>query len=348
MKRTAALLFIMIILVISQTAAGQDYKATAEALEYQLQIMQLQSTIDALQNQGGSSGTSGGDTTNMWNWNSQNSGYYSTPTPLGGITNYSDTTISTRNFPAQVRPPVPAGPPPAWKKPTSRYSTEITVGDAGRYRTIGDALKNIPKNAGEVTIYLVSDTEEPQTVSIPFDKNITSLRITSNNSSKRTVYPAERSLWFFCSGVPLIVDSTVTIAAKSMIMGGFVTYQGHNVEAPKSTIIINGNAHWIYAGGQSDREGHSSTVQDALVIINGKVDRVFAGGRSIYGETIVHRSTVVVNGTANEVYCSGYTEYASAKATVGRADMRIYGWYSIYGLTRGAGEAFLLNPSGCY
>jgi hypothetical protein len=60
------------------------------------------------------------------------------------------------------------------------------------------------------------------------------------------------------------------------------------------------------------------------------------------------QSTVVLNGTANEVYCSGYTEYANAKATVGSANMLVYGWYGVYGLSRGQGEAFLLNSSGCY
>ena len=357
MKRFAHLfLVIFLITAAFRAASAQDYKATAEALEYQLQIMQLQATIDALQGQSRDPGTSSGDpersgggkTEEMWTWNSRNSGYYSTPTPVAGSSSYSGSAVTTRNFPAYVQPPVPAGPPPAWKKPDSRTSTEITVGNSGQFRTIADAVKNIPNNAGAVTLYMVSDTNEPQTISVPFDRKITSLTITSNGGNKRTAYPTERSIWFFCNGVPLILDTPVTFAAKSMIMGGFVTYQGHNVEAPKSTIIINGNAHWIYAGGQSDREGHSSTVQEALVIINGKVDRVFAGGRSIYGETIVHNSTIVVNGTANEVYCSGYTEYAPAKATVGRADMKIYGWYSIYGLTRGAGEAVLMNPNGCY
>ena len=357
MKKAAILLSLLFLLLSWSTVCAQDFKATAEALEYQLQIMQLQATISALEssssgsntgNSSSGSSSSGGDTSNMWNWNSQNSPYYSTPTPFGGTQSYANTVITSQNFPSQVRPPVPGGPPPTWKIPSARYRTEITVGDAGQYRTIADAMKNIPSNAGEVTIYMVSDTDEPQTISVPFDKKITSLRITSNNNNKRTAYPSERSIWLFCNGIPLIIDQTVTIGAKSMIMGGFVTYSGHNVEAPKSTIIINGNAHWIYAGGQSDREGHCSTVGEALVIINGKVDRVFAGGRSIYGETVVHNSTIVVNGTANEIYCSGYTEYASAKATVGRADMKIYGWYNTYGLTRGAGQAFLQNPNGCY
>ena len=131
-------------------------------------------------------------------------------------------------------------------------------------------------------------------------------------------------------------------------MGGVVTYAGHSVEVPESTIIIDGKAYWVYAGGQSDRDGYSSTVRKALVIVNGEADRVYAGGRSILGETFVHDSTVVVNGVVNELFCSGYTENVSTKATVGRVNMLVYGWYQKYGLGLGSGESVLLDPSGCY
>ena len=354
MRRILCIISVLIFLFCAQIVSAQDYKATAEALEYQLQIMQLQATIDALNgNSGatsGNNGSSGGDSTDMFVWNQQNSGYSSTPTPFNYSNTYPNTTVTNSNFPSQVRPPIPSGPPPMWKKPADRYSTEIYVGDAGQYLTISEAMKHLPDRAGEVTIYLVSDTEEPQAgISIPINKKISSVRIAANDErSRRTVWPADRSVWFFCNGVPLLVDKTVTFAEKSMIMGGFVTYSGHNVEAPKSTIVINGNAHWVYAGGQSAREGHSSTVNEAFVIINGKVDRVYAGGRSIWGETFVHNSTVVVNGTANEIYCGGYTENAAAKATVGQANLKVYGWYSKLGLGLGAGQSYLLTPVGCY
>ena len=323
------LLFLCCFLFAVHTGNAQDYKATAEVLEMQLQILQLQSTIDAM---------NGG------------SGISATPAPINNYSNtYPSAPITNSNFPYQAYPPVPAGPPPTWNIPYNRYKTEIRVGDAGQYATISEAVKHIPNNAGEVTIILVSDTEEPQSgISIPIDKKITSFRITSNNNYRRTVWPKDRSVWFFCNGIPLVVDAAVAFGKPSMIMGGLVTYQGHNVEVTKSTIVINGEAYWVYAGGQSDRDGHTSTVDDALVIINGKVDRVYAGGRSILGETVVHNSTVVVNGTANEIYCAGYTENASAKATVGQANMKIYGWYSKFGLGLGAGQNYLLNPAGCY
>jgi len=351
MMKKIYFLIVLLLLAAVHSVSAQDYKATADSLEAQLQIMQLQATIDALQNNTVStpSANSSGNSDGIYIWNQQNSGYSATPTPFNYSNTYPNTTVSSSNFPSQVRPLVPSGPPPVWNIPYNRYSTEITVGDAGQYSTISDALKHLPSNAGAVTIYMVSDTEEPQDgFSIPFDRKVTSVRITSNNNNRRTVWPAGRSIWFFCNGVPLIVDETVTFAEKSMIMGGFVTYSGHNVQAPKSTIIINGKAHWVYAGGQSDREGHSSTVSEALVIINGKVDRVYAGGRAIWGETVVHNATVVVNGTANEIYCGGYTENASAKVTVGQANMRVYGWYNKFGLGLGAGQSYLLTPVGCY
>lgn len=357
MKKTVMLMImLMIMLVLTAGTLAQDYQATTQALQMQIQILELQATIDALQNSqnnpstGGSNTDSPGrvSTPDMWVWNQQNSGLYATPTPWGSNTNRYINAITPNSFPSSARPRIPTGPAPTWRIPTNRYSTEIYVGDAGQYQTLNEAMQHIPDNAGNVTIYLVSDTEEPQAgVSVPIGKKITSLRITSNNDDGRTVYPRDRSVWFFCNGIPLVIDQTVTFSKMTMIMGGFVTYSGHNVQAPESTIIVNGKAYWVYAGGQSDREGHSSTVDSALVIVNGEVDRVYAGGRAIWGETIVNNSTVIVNGTAKEVYCSGYTENAGATTTVGQANMMIYGWYSKYGLGLGAGSIYLLNPEGC-
>lgn len=332
MKKGLWPVIVFVFLFIVQGVFAQDYKATAEVLELQLQILEMQSTIDAL--------SAGG-----------NSGFSPTPTPrpVDNSNIYSNTTVTSRNFPSYARPVSPTGSIPTWTKPYSRYLTEITVGSNGKYRTIAEALKNIPSKAGEVILYLVSDTEEPSDgIGIPIDKGITSLRIASNNKNHRTIWPSGRSIWFFCNGIPLEVDDTITFAEKSMIMGGLLTYSNHNVTASKSAILMNGNAHWIYAGGQSDRTGHTSTVDEALVIINGKVDRVYAGGRSILGETFVNNSTIVVKGTANEVYCAGYTENGSARATVGQANIKIYGRYNKFGLGLGAGESVLLTPVGCY
>lgn len=345
-KLTYWFLMILMTLMSVSLVSAQDLQATNQALQLELNIMKLQATMDALQAEMNQTkeipqDPSGGKLT----WGSQNSAYSPTPTALGS--NY--TPINKQNFPALVRPQVPNGPPPTWTKPRTNHLTEIYVGGCGSYQTIAEALKNLPDNAGEVILYLTSDTEEPSDgFGIPIDKKITVLRIASNTGEHRTVWPAGRSIWFFCNGVPFIIEPDVEFANKSMIMGGAITYSRHNVQTPQSVIIINGSAWWVYAGGQSGDNGYSSTVDNALVIINGKVDRVFAGGRTIYGETFVNQSTVVLNGTANEVYCSGYTEYANAKATVGSANMLVYGWYGIYGLSRGQGEAFLLNSSGCY
>ena len=344
-------LLVFVFFLSAHTITAQNLEATKQYLETQLEILRLQETITAMQGQTGVENSSGNSNDGMWNWGQQNSPYYSTPTPFNNNMHYpSNSGVTKQNFPSMVRPPVPSGPPPTWQIPYNRYSTEIYVGDAGQYPTIAEAMKHIPDKAGELTIYLVSNTEEPQSgISIPIEKKITSVRIVSSDEkTPRSVWPADRSIWFFCNGIPLVIDRTVSFEKMSMIMGGFVTYAGHNVEAPQSTIVVNGKAYWVYAGGQSDREGHSSTVQEALVIVNGEVDRVYAGGRAIWGETFVHNATVIVNGTAKEVYCSGYTENAAARSTVGRANMKIYGWYNTYGLGLGSGEVVLLDPLGCF
>ncbi len=324
MKKLILTVVISFLLLAAKSGLAQNLEATKQYLETQLEIIRLQSTLDAIQNP-----------------------TVSTPTPYIQ-SQPSIAELTKQNFPAYVIPPIPVGPDPVWNKPKINHRTDMYVGDTGTYRTIAEALKHIPADAGEVVIYLVSDTEEPQDgFGIPIDKRITSLRITSNNSNRRTVYPSGRSVWFFCNGIPLIIEQQVEFSTATMIMGGLVTYSNHDVTANSGTIIVDGKAYWVYAGGQSDRDGHTSTVNNALVIINGEVDRVYAGGRAILGDTFVQNSTVIVKGTAKEIYCSGYTENTTARSIVGRADMRVYGRYNTYGLGLGRGELSVLNPYGC-
>ena len=324
MKKVIFTVIILLVLLAADAGMAQNLEATKQYLETQLEIIRLQSTLDAIQNQ-----------------TAPTPAPYVQPQPsVSELTNY--------NFPSFAMPPIPAGPDPVWDKPKSSRRTDMYVGDTGTYSTIAEALKNVPANAGEVVIYLVSDTEEPPNgFGIPIDKRITSLRITSNNNSRRTVYPSGRSVWFFCNGIPLYIEQQVVFSTATMIMGGLVTYSGHNVTANSSTIIVDGKAYWVYAGGQSDRDGHTSTVNNALVIINGEVDRVYGGGRAILGDTYVQNASVIVRGTAKEVYCSGYTENASARSIVGRADMRVYGRFNKYGIGLGQGQLSVLNPYGC-
>ena len=351
MKKIFHILVILIVLAFVQSVSAQDYQATIQYLQSQIELMSLQATVSALQNQNNTPNQGSGIalTNDMTTWGQQNSPYSATPTPFSLDPTYG-TAVTMQNFPANARPLIPAAPPPVWNMPKSSYYTEVTVGKSGQYTTIAEAVNNLPGPAGEVVIKLISDTSEPQSgISVPLNKGITSLRIASDNEyAVRTVLPASRSIWFFCNGIPVIIDKNVEFGKMSMIIGGTITYAGHDVQVPQSTIIINGKAYWVYAGGQSDREGHSSTVNEALVIVNGEVDRVFGGGRAIYGETIVNHATIVIKGNANELYCGGFTEYPNAKATVGRSDMLVYGWYGRYGLGLGQGEIVLQNSYGCF
>lgn len=364
MKKSVSILTLVclcvLVVIVAMTvdhSAAQDLVATKNALELEIQILQMQATLEAMKNGTGTGATpppaqpqptstlspdeiSGG----MMNWSRQNSAHYSTGTPFN-----TQNMVTMQNFPTTVRPRIPDDTPPTWNQPYVSRRVEMTVGTCGQYPNLETALKNIPKKAGEVVIYMTSDTlEPPDGFGIPVDREIKFVRIQSNNGTTRYARPSGRSFWFFCNGIPLIIGSDVVFEEKSMVMGGSVTYDRHNVHHPESTIIVNGRAWWVYAGGQSSRKDHSSSVDRAFVIINGWVDRVYAGGRAIYGDTIVNYSKVVVNGTAEEIYCSGYTENPAATTTVGKADMMIYGWYSNYALGKGPGEIRLLDPSGCY
>ena len=349
--RFFAVAFALILSIhVDSSRAAQDLQATVDALQLSIQIMQLQSTMDAMNGSNPSQPqpaatlspeeVSGG----MMNWASQDSALYATGTPF-----HSRNMITMQNFPTMVRPAIPDDTPPVWKMPNTARRVELTVGTYGQFPNIAEALKNIPKKAGGVMIFLTSDTEEPPDgFGIPIDREIAYVQIHSSDGTVKNVRPSGRSFWFFCNGIPLVIGPEVVFTEKSMVMGGSVTYERHNVHTNNSTIIVNGKAWWIYGGGQSSRKDHSSSVDNVLIIVNGWVDRVYAGGRAIYGETIVNNALVVVNGTAEEIYCSGYTENPAAKTTVGRSKMMIYGWYSIYGLGKGAGEIYLMDPSGCY
>ncbi len=335
---------------IDSSRAAQDLQATVDALQLSIRIMQLQSTMDAMNGSNPSQPqpaatlspeeVSGG----MMNWAPQDSAFYATGTPF-----HSRNMITMQNFPTMVRPAIPDDTPPVWKMPNTTRRVELTVGTYGQFPNIAEALKNIPKKAGGVMIFLTSDTEEPPDgFGIPIDREIAYVQVHSSDGTVKNVRPSGRSFWFFCNGIPLVIGPEVVFTEKSMVMGGSITYERHNVHTNNSTIIVNGKAWWVYGGGQSSRKDHSSSVDNVLIIVNGWVDRVYAGGRAIYGETIVNNALVVVNGTAEEIYCSGYTENPAAKTTVGRSKMMIYGWYSIYGLGKGAGEIYLMDPSGCY
>ena len=338
------------LLFAAEGSMAQDLKATADAVYYELQIIELQATLDALTNPtipDNSPVISDDD----WNWDTDVIEYTATPAPESSIRLDRSTMIVGANFPGDAYPPFPYEAEPIWSIPENDQSTVITVGRGGSFSRIADAVKSIPNNAGNVTISLVSDTYEPQSgITIPLDKQITSLKISSNDGSRRTVHPENEKLavWILCNGIPLIVDRNVNLAQKSIIMGGSASEKGRSVQVPSSTIIINGSANWVYAGGLSDYNGQNSTVNEALVIVNGSVDRVFAGGRSVSGNTFVLDSTVVVSGYADEMYCGGYTEYYYSKAIVGKANMKLYGNNSVYGLGRGGGDSILLDPKGCF
>ena len=77
---------------------------------------------------------------------------------------------------------------PVWKPPSTTRRVEITVGTYGQYPNIAEALKNIPKKAGEVMIFLTSDTEEPPDgFGIPIDRGIAYVQIHSSDGGVKNV-----------------------------------------------------------------------------------------------------------------------------------------------------------------
>ena len=163
MKKYFFFALILIVLIISQGVFAQDVQATIQALEAQLQVLYLQSTLQALQTQQENTNSYMPTPTPygvqpIWNWNQQNSPYYATPTPYGSVSQTYPYAITQQNWPAYARPLVPTGPSPSWNLPQSQYQTEVTVGNKGQYQTIGEAVQNLPSNAGNVRIRLLSQT----------------------------------------------------------------------------------------------------------------------------------------------------------------------------------------------
>ena len=260
----------------NSSRAAQDLQATVDALQLSIQIMQLQSTLDAMNGSApvqpepqqpqptatlSPEEVSGG----MMNWASQDSALYATGTPF-----HAQKMVTMQNFPTMVRPAIPDDTPPVWKVPATTRRTELTVGTYGQFPNIAEALKNIPKKAGGVMIFLTSDTEEPPDgFGIPIDREIAYVQIQSSDGGVKNVRPSGRSFWFFCNGIPLVIGPEVVFTEKSMVMGGSITFDRHNVHADNATIIVNGKAWWVYGGGQSSRKDHSSSVDNVFIIVNG-------------------------------------------------------------------------------
>lgn len=321
-------------LSVTPTPAA-DLAATAAALQEQIKLMELQATIDALQDSLAQPQPTQPQLIN--------------PTAAPPPAPTTPQKVTFQNWPGNALPSYPSMPPPSVELPTALTKTVLRVGPGERFGSIHDALKNVPDKAGELVISLTGDTQEPQDgFGIPVGKGIVSLRITTADGSQKNIHPAGRSIWFFANGIPLIVEKNVAFLEKSMIIGGEVTYLNHNANRPSSLIIIDGAAWWVYAGGQSDRANQTSSVDRATVLINGWVDRVYGGGRTISGSTSVGESSIIVNGFAREIFCSGYTENPGSTASVGRTLLFVYGGFERFGLGLGNGNVELMNPSGCF
>ena len=142
MKKIFHILVILIVLAFVQSVSAQDYQATIQYLQSQIELMSLQATVSALQNQNNTPNQGSGValTNDMTTWGQQNSPYSATPTPFSLDPTYG-TAVTMQSFPANARPLIPASAPPVWNMPKSNYYTEVTVGKSGQYTTIAEAVK---------------------------------------------------------------------------------------------------------------------------------------------------------------------------------------------------------------
>ncbi len=126
--------------------------------------------------------------------------------------------------------------------------TVIEAGTGTNLLSLTDAIAAIPKNAGAVTIRILTDLSaaEADQIQIPADRDITSMKLESASESMKVSLPEVG--YFFANGIPLIIGSGISMDNAWVFGGAFAS--GNRTQSVDSTsLIIDGNAAYAFGGG---------------------------------------------------------------------------------------------------
>lgn len=215
------------------------------------------------------------------------------------------------------------------------YDHTVTVtGDK-----IQDALNNIPENAGDVLLLVnqnIEITKDKTAFSIPTDRGITSLTIGTDSSV--TIGSEYNTGLIYANGVPLTIDSGVTLGSWMSVFGG-----GKSDISGDIRLTVNEGAAvdgFLYGGGRdSDVDG------DVSIVVKGSVGTIYGGGYAFggnqKGDLSAHANvdgdiSIQVTGEqsalSDNLYGGGYAYFGADKAKddVQSMQANVTGSISIY------------------
>ena len=167
----------------------------------------------------------------------------------------------------------------------------LTVGKDRQFTSLSEALLSIPPKAGRVLLKVCSELVQDIDAAVPTDRGILMLRITSFDNQAKTIDFEGCS--FFANGVPLEIDSGITLK-NCFLFGGGKAEGGKTVSFPATGIVLKGSADHVFGGGLAVGPGSVSTVKDIVITLQGgRADELYGGGYGVQGGN-VHSDQITV------------------------------------------------------
>ncbi len=184
--------------------------------------------------------------------------------------------------------------------------------NASDYASAADAVAAIPEDAGSVTFYFDSLCAWKDSLTIPRNRGIASLRMIPAEGVKTASVPA--LIRIFADGIPLSIGAGMVMNETS-VYGG--TYSSAGCTVTVSTSVTCAGAVGYIFGGSLSEDGGCAEVQNAAVVIEpgGTVFYEVFGGGHAAGEGSVSNvgtSSVSHAGSADYVLGGGFAEYGGS------------------------------------
>ena len=194
--------------------------------------------------------------------------------------------------------------------------------NASDYASAADAAAAIPTDAGEVTFYFDSLCEWSDSLTIPKNKGITSLRMVPADGVEKASVPSLKSI--FADGVPLYIGAGMVMNETS-VYGG-VYSEKECVMTPATSVTCAGAVGYIFGGSLSEDSGCAEVENAAVVIEPGGVVyyEVFGGGHAAGEGAVSNVGTASVThaGSSDYVLGGGFAEYGG-NVSVNQANVTV-------------------------
>ncbi len=181
--------------------------------------------------------------------------------------------------------------------------------NASDYASAAEAVSAIPADAGEVTITFDASCEWNDSLTIPRNKGITSLRMVPADGVAKASVPSLVSV--FANGVPLTIGAGMFMNETS-VYGGMYSAK-ECVMTLSTSVTCAGAVGYIFGGSLSEDTG-CAEVENASVVIEPEgvvYYEVFGGGHAAGEGAVSNVGTTSVThaGSSDYVLGGGFAEY---------------------------------------